>query len=322
MISKPFPKIWALGHRHTKGIFDSPVEITEKIDGSQFGFGRSLDGDVVIRSKGREIITTGSYDKLFAPAIEQVMDLRHLIPDGVFLYGETLSTPRHNVLKYNRVPEGHVALFGVYNMEGDIFVSDWQNLSTWSAVFEMEVVPLLYSGMILDIAHVEDEFTGPRDRAGATIVMNMLERESILGGTNIEGVVVKNYAHDIMIDSGQYIPMQMGKYVSEAFKEKAHPGRSDKTQNKVGVEQLMLAYKTEARWRKAVQHLRDDGKLLGEPKDIGELIKLIKSDWYEEEKDDFKRELFNIYSNSAQRIIISGFPEWYKKQLALGEVQL
>lgn len=37
---KAFPKIFALGTQYTEGIFDSEVEITEKIDGSQFNFGK------------------------------------------------------------------------------------------------------------------------------------------------------------------------------------------------------------------------------------------------------------------------------------------
>ena len=34
-----YPKIFTLGDRHTQGIFDGEVEITEKIDGSAIAFG-------------------------------------------------------------------------------------------------------------------------------------------------------------------------------------------------------------------------------------------------------------------------------------------
>lgn len=36
-----YPKVWALGHRETKDIFVSDVIIEEKVDGSQFNFGRA-----------------------------------------------------------------------------------------------------------------------------------------------------------------------------------------------------------------------------------------------------------------------------------------
>ena len=43
-----------MGDKQISDLFDGEVEITEKLDGSQFGFGR-VDGELVIRSKGREI---------------------------------------------------------------------------------------------------------------------------------------------------------------------------------------------------------------------------------------------------------------------------
>ena len=37
-----YPKVLALGHRTIKNIWDGPVEITEKIDGSQFYIGLNV----------------------------------------------------------------------------------------------------------------------------------------------------------------------------------------------------------------------------------------------------------------------------------------
>ncbi len=45
---KAYPKIFALGTRYVETIFDEPVEATEKIDGSQFVFGR-IDGEELLR---------------------------------------------------------------------------------------------------------------------------------------------------------------------------------------------------------------------------------------------------------------------------------
>ena len=47
----PFPKIFTIGTRYVQNIFDDEVEITEKIDGSQFCFGK-INSTVYVRSKG------------------------------------------------------------------------------------------------------------------------------------------------------------------------------------------------------------------------------------------------------------------------------
>ena len=47
---KSFPKIFELGTDYISLIADNEVEITEKIDGSQFVFGK-IDGNLMTRSK-------------------------------------------------------------------------------------------------------------------------------------------------------------------------------------------------------------------------------------------------------------------------------
>lgn len=51
---KAFPKIFAIGTDYIKDIFSETVEVSEKIDGSQFGFGK-INGDVFMRSKGAQL---------------------------------------------------------------------------------------------------------------------------------------------------------------------------------------------------------------------------------------------------------------------------
>ena len=47
---KAFPKIFAIGQDYIKDIFDGEVEVTEKIDGSQFVFGK-LAGELYFEVK-------------------------------------------------------------------------------------------------------------------------------------------------------------------------------------------------------------------------------------------------------------------------------
>lgn len=139
----------------------------------------------------------------------------------------------------------------------------------------------------------------------------MLNHESCLGGAKVEGIVVKAYGR--FTRDGKTM---MGKYVSEVFKEKhvedwklRNPGSGDR------VTQIINMLRTEARWQKAVQHLREQGVLLGEPKDIGPLIGELKRDLFEEELDWLKQRLFKEFIDDVVRGVLRGFPEWYKEKL-------
>jgi len=92
-----FPKILHIGDKQILDLFEGEVEITEKLDGSQFSFGK-IDGEVITRSKGREFEEP---DKLFRPVFEYVHSIADRLPEGIFFYGETLGTPRHSTLAYD-----------------------------------------------------------------------------------------------------------------------------------------------------------------------------------------------------------------------------
>ena len=49
-----FPKIFHIGENYIENLFKGQVEITEKIDGSQYAFGIDKDGQAVRRSKGKD----------------------------------------------------------------------------------------------------------------------------------------------------------------------------------------------------------------------------------------------------------------------------
>jgi len=106
-----FPKIFTLGTAYVKDIFNEDVEISEKIDGSQFAFGR-INGEVVLRSKGRQMFLE-SPDQMFLEACMFVNSNSHLFPDDIIFYAEYLKKPKHNTLKYDRIPKNHLMLFAI-----------------------------------------------------------------------------------------------------------------------------------------------------------------------------------------------------------------
>lgn len=290
-----YPKVYALGHPAIKDLFDGPVVVQEKVDGSQFSWSVQ-DGELWCRSRGKQLHLPVT-DKLFAGACDTATQLHRggKLVEGWQYRGEAISKPKHNTQEYDRTPKGNVILFDVDQRVEDR-VADPADLAAIAAELGLECVPLLYHGEVEDLETLKA----------------FLDRESILGGCKVEGVVVKNYQR-----WGRDGKQLMGKLVSEEFREKhAHewkrnnPGRADI------VEGLKEAYRTEARWRKAIQHAAENGDLENSPRDIGHLLKAIKVDVFEECGEEIAAALFKEFWPQIQRGITAGFPEWYKEQLA------
>lgn len=290
-----FPKIFAVGTLYTKDLFKDEVEITEKIDGSQFVFGKT-NGAFYMRSKGREIFPE-SVDAMFETACDYVMSIQDLIPDNTIYYCEYLQKLKHNTLKYGRVPENNLILYGVSDGR-DTFISEYDKLKEYAEEIDIEVVPLIFKGKIDD----------------PTKLLELLERKSVLGEADIEGIVVKNYKQIILV-GGQPMPMTMGKFVSEKFKEVHQKNWGRENTGKGKWVTFVESYRTEARWEKAVQHLKEKGELEGEPRDIGKLIKEVTVDIIEEEKENIKDFLWREFGKEVLRKAGAGLPEWYKEKL-------
>jgi len=287
-----YPSIYAVGHRAIQDIFKDEVFIEEKIDGSQFSFMYS-NGELLCRSKGTQIIVDAP-EKMFAKAVETARSFAGIANDGWIYRCEYLSKPKHNTLCYGRAPDKNLILF-------DVVVGIEKYLSYNTKTDEakrlgLECVPLLFKGIVKDIEAFNE----------------LLERKSILGGCDIEGMVIKNYKLFT-----QEKKIALAKYVSEKFKEKhqtdwkkANPTRTDM------VQMLIVEYRNENRWEKAIQHLRDDGKLEHSPRDIGMLIKEVPEDILKECKDEIKEQLFKHFWPQVRRGVTAGLPEWYKQKLA------
>jgi len=291
---RSYPKILALGHAGLADLLTGWVVVQEKVDGSQISFGKRGDS-LVVRSKSSEIHLE-AVPKLFAAAVTTIEELWDKLVDGWTYRGEALQGPKHNTLHYERVPKGNVLLYDVdtgYEKYGSPRL-----LEDEAARLGLEVVPKVWEGN------------------GSNLNLDMLKAflssMSILGGTKIEGVVIKAYG--LYDRGGKTI---MGKYVSEAFKEK-HTGEWKKANpsNKDVVMFLTSELRSEERWEKAIQHLRESGTLQSAPQDIGPLLKEIAIDTLAEERDHIKEVLFNRAWKQIQRGITQGFAQWYKERLA------
>lgn len=284
-----YPSIYALGHRAIREILLSPVVIEEKIDGSQFSMGRS-GGALSCRSKGRELVIDAP-EKMFAQAVAVAasLDLR----DGWTYRGEYLQSPKHNTLAYARIPKLHVIIFDV--MTGPECYLDPAAKKAECDRIGLECVPVLFEGLPSNLESIS----------------TLISATSVLGGVPMEGAVIKNY--NVFTPDKK---IAIAKVVSEAFKEKHVKEWKNSNPSSSDVVQLLISeLKTDARWAKAVQHLRDNGEIKDEPSDIGPLIKELAADLKKEEADYIKDRLFNHFFPQIQRGINSGFPEWYKAKL-------
>ena len=297
---RSYPKALALGHAGLADLLTGWVKVQEKIDGSQFSFGmvqpdKGGPRQLEIRSKSANIHPEAP-PKMFAKAVETVLAFQERLNTGWTYRGEVLNGPRHNVLAYDRVPKGNIILFDIdmgYEKYGSPLV-----LADEAARLGVESVPL--------IADVYGPKITPED------FQTWLKRMSVLGGSLIEGVVIKAYG-----SFGKDGKTLMGKYVSEKFKE-IHGGewRKNNPTRKDIVQVLIGNLRTPARWEKAIQHLKESDLLKNEPADIGPLLKEINKDVLEEEGDTIKDVLFRYHWKDIQRGIVQGFPQWYKDRLA------
>jgi hypothetical protein len=290
-----YPSIYALGHRYLTELFFDDVQVEEKIDGSQFSFGR-IDGELRARSKGAQI-NIDYPEKMFAEAVDVVKSLD--LHDGWTYRAEYLKKPKHNVLAYDRTPVKHLIIFDI-NTNQETYMS-YEEKAAEAARLGLEVVPFIYHGKI----------------ASPEELLKHLDRVSILGGTKIEGMVFKNYNR-----FGQDKKALMGKYVSEAFKE-VHESEYKKENPQSGdiLQSLRDSYKTEARWHKAVQHLSERGELTDTPKDIAALLKEVHEDIKKECADEIKEKLYRWAISHILRSSVGGLPEWYKEQLMKKQFQ-
>lgn len=293
-----YPSIFNLGHRAITNLMKFPVNVEEKIDGSQFSFGLiqfdENEPELKVRSKSA-VMYPDAPEKMFTKGVEHVKSIQHLLHVGWTYRGEYLAKSRHNALAYDRVPAGYIIIFDI-NTGEESYLS-YNEKKTEAEHLGLECVPLLFCGMLERI----EEFR------------QFLNVTSILGGQKIEGVVIKPTNYDLY---GLDKKVLMGKFVSEAYKE-VH-SNAWKEANPTGKDILTMlgdVYGTPTRWNKAIQHLRERGEIEDDVRDIGKIMKEVPEDILKECEEDIKERLFKWAWSHMRRSTTRGLAEFYKEQL-------
>lgn len=290
-----YPKIWGLGHAAVANLLQGPVLVQEKVDGSQLSFG-VFDGKVRFRSKGVQYDGLEDAKGMFAPAMQYVLGIVDKLTEGWTYRCEFVPRPCSNALTYDRAARNTLILYDI-NFGEEAYLA-YHRVEYEAGRLGIDCIPL--------IAQAQDGSTYTKaDFDG------WLQTKPLLGGPMIEGIVIKNYTQ-----FGADKKVLMGKYVSETFKE-VHKERwnQDKATKGTALQRLEAMYKTEARWLKAVQHLREAGTLLEAPQDIGNLMQEVRRDLVEEESEQIKELLWKDFQKDLLARVTRGLPEWYKQTL-------
>ena len=294
-----YPKVWHLGHKNVIGMANSPVIVQEKYDGSQFSFMRTEDGDLVFKSR-RIVLDNDNPGDLFLKTVQHLQANEQDIVVNWIYRGEAFKSNKHNTKKYDRVPDGHLVLF-------DIEKEHHTFMTPFSVASESHLLGVEHAALLVTLREGEGVMQEYLDE--------LLDTESSLGGGKVEGVVFKNYKEQTWLGEPMF-----AKFVSEEFKE-SHKQNLDWKQGKDLYHALGSQFATEARWRKSVQRLRDDGKLEDSPRDIGILLKELSTDLLYEYGDELKKRVWSAAWKRISKAANAGFPEWYKRELAFGTVE-
>lgn len=256
------------------------LEITEKIDGSQITWINTDEG-LTISSKKLILYPSQTVPNLFQPAVNYLIQNRDKIPKNIQYFAETLCKPRHNALKYDRVPKNHLYLFAAKELTG---------YAIWASFAELGV----------HARHMDIE---------EPHIVQSISDSSCLGGTT-EGIVYSCKNGDSLCKV---------KEVSEAFKE-VKQDLKDRKKAMKGVstdhwDEFKQRFKTEARWLKAIVHLNEQGLLKHEESDIGQLFKEVQQDIIKEEQDTMVEFFNKHFRKQLLKTACEGIPDFYRQFL-------
>lgn len=291
-----YGKIPHLGTKDAADVLMGTVVIEEKFDGSQFTFG-NVGGNLEMRSNGQQM-NPDNVQAMFSIAADTAKRLfaEERIPEGVIIRGEAFWRPKHVNIQYDRIPVGGVMVFDVERAGENLSRIDKEEFVKGIG---LEIAPALFVGPGADITTEK--------------LNELLGTKSILGGTVIEGVVIKNYA--MRTRDGKLMKAKVVNDANSDVRRPKIPRATTSLDEESIFTQIAETYSNEARWEKAVMKLREAEEITDDVKDIGNIIKFVVEDILTEAKNEMQSALFAWAWKRIGKHITKEIPGWYKQKL-------
>ena len=270
-----YHKIRILGDEENKDIFSNPeddIVVEEKVDGANFRFFITKEGQVIFGSRARQLTSDEGEDtnveKNFRRCVKLIREkIEELTKDGgrldeifgFIFYGECMTKHTMNY-DWEKIPA--FLGFDVYDTSPNTpnGYLDYREAKNLYKSMGLEFVPIIKECKAKDITKVDDNFV-PESKY---ISISSKDRQA-------EGIVFKNHSKQIM-----------AKYVREKFKEKnKEVFGGGKKWAKTDDEYFVAVYCTNARIDKCMFKLIDEGKKL-EMAIMGNLLNMVYKDIWEE----------------------------------------
>lgn len=276
-------------------ILGKPCYVQEKFDGSQFTFGY-LEGKFYARSRGQQICEELGIPDLFAEAFLNAKALceDERLPPNMLFRCEAICKPKHNSLKYDRIPQYSFIVYDIQDAVSNEFMPPAEVEQLLGGVCEFApTLGVFPDGFVL------------RSQLCDYLDANQ-HRLSKLGGA-IEGYVFKELS--------PHPERAIVKLVRDNFKE-LHAGNPDweRTGNKTGLEKVMQKLAGPARYTKALAHLKERGESEGSMRDMPKLMKELHSD-LDSDNAEIRELLWEVFGKEIKRQLGGGLALWYKDQL-------
>ena len=274
--------------------------LEEKYDGSNFRAYITDSGNIIFGSKEIDYVGDRMPDAMFVKAINTAKPILEKIKDeyrGTMFFFEFISKNKHGALKYDRVPKNNLVLFDIFAGMHYLRSEDKERLAN-DLGFEKPHSFGIYKTM------------PPLEE-----VKKLVQTESSLGGTMIEGIVFKNYAVEF-----EYFGMPRFasfKYVRDEYKEvqRKEWKETQGTGKDAVFNYIINNINKDAVWQKAYMHAMEQSKINNTMEDLVNLIELVNDDLTTEYKGEIADMLFEKFKREIVRRMTHGLAEWYKDKL-------
>ena len=261
-----YHKIKILGNEENMDIFTNPedkIVIQEKVDGANFRFFITKEGNVIFGSRTRQLTSNEGEDtnveKNFIRCINHIREkLSKLkLHDLLYIFHGECMVKHTMAYDWEKIPP--FLGFDIYCIGTGKYL-DYKESKKIFKKLGLEFVPIIKECKAKDIKKVDDDFV-PESKYAS------ISSED----KQCEGIVFKNYSKGIF-----------AKYVREKFREKNRKVFGEgKKWAKTDDEYFTAVYCTNARIDKCIFKLIDEGRTLGMEM-MGDLLNMVYKDIWEE----------------------------------------